>query len=241
MASDYRTEKECDFSFHLLGGSSSSSSSRCPKSQRMYITARIIQQSLEGKEAVDNIDNHFCVGEESALVQFLLGKREEKGDVLVVWEHHGIIDILREFGYRISKWRHQWKEHYELVFWVDLEGGGWGYECYFPNKSGSGVNIGGCDKTIRGWLGEEGLLRSSVPMNNRDSFSIFWIFLGLFCGILILGGFIFVWSIFRMIHYYYQFRIMSDEYFEKIPLNYSDTPPFYSNSTDSSLIKKGNF
>jgi hypothetical protein len=145
MASDYQSKKECEIMSSIVEGFSSLS--QCPKSQRMYITAQIIQQTLEGKGAVKGIDSSFCVGEESALVQFLL-KREEKGDVLVVWEHNGIVDILRHFGFKLSKWKNQLKEYYELVFWVDIDKEDWGYDCYYFEN----INTG-CSQPVVDWLG----------------------------------------------------------------------------------------
>jgi len=145
IASDYHPAKECSFVSYSLEGSSVSN---CPKSQRMYITSQFIQQTLFKKGILGEINTHFCVGEESSLVRFLLGEKEEKGDVLIVWEHHGIVDILRRFGFRVSKWRNHLKEHYELVFWIDLDMDVWGYECYDFEKKAKN-----CSRTIVDWLG----------------------------------------------------------------------------------------
>jgi hypothetical protein len=97
------------------------------------------------------VDTRFCVGQERDLAEFLRLRWRGgggSGDVLVVWEHQGIIDILGAFGFPISKWRHRWKERYDLVFWVDLDMGRWGYDCYDFERG-----VDDCDGGVRGWLG----------------------------------------------------------------------------------------
>lgn len=150
MASGYTFDKSCKEISNLTIVpplmSLLSSSSYCRNSQHMYLTAYAIYYRL-GNKVEGDVNTEFCVGQERELVAFLK-KRNLKKDVVVVWEHYGIVDILRNFGVEVSNWKNKLKDHYELVFWVDIQEGKWGYQCYEYGK-----NDVSCSQSVVDWLG----------------------------------------------------------------------------------------
>lgn len=143
----------------------------CQASQRMYLTAKIIGEKLDllfGKSKPQiQVCHSLCVGQESELVA--QANNETTKNVLIVWEHKGIVDILRHFGMKVGKWKKKWKHIYSLVFWVDIltetnnpvknDAPHWGYECVE-------LEVGECDKIldeVREWLGKPGEGNSLQP------------------------------------------------------------------------------
>ena len=147
VSSGYTYEKYCSEISNLTVvpplKSLLSFSSDCRNSQHMYLTAYAVYFRLEHK-VEGEVNTDFCVGQERELVAFLkkrvYGRGSEfaaGGDVVVVWEHHATVDILRHFGFQVVRWRNLLNKHYELAFWIDVRAGKWGYRCYEYGREGS--------------------------------------------------------------------------------------------------------
>ena len=122
VASDFNPTAPCPLL--LLSAEAKFGTKKCQKSQRMVETA--IEMGL----APGRIFHDYCVGQEAELVAYL--KQDDNpfwDNAVVVWEHAGIVDILRGFGFKIGEWKHKWTDIYSLVFWIDLADGGWGVDC----------------------------------------------------------------------------------------------------------------
>ena len=234
ISSGYRQKQECINDFYVP--EKGDLNSDCPKSQRMFITSYIIQQSLreedvqnqkeemegekeegeEGEGAIENMNTQFCVGQESSLVDFVLRKRGEKGDILITWEHSGIVEILRHMGFDISKWKNHMKEHYELVFWVDLDIGTWGYECYdFEVSENDGDEQPmKCSKSVIDWLGTNRYNNSAH--GEVHDFIATRILMIMVMGFLIGCGIGLV--VFLIMHYVENYDYESKAFFRKMPV-----------------------
>jgi hypothetical protein len=188
MASGYIYEKACQevsnltIVPHMSSLLKMSSAFGCKKTQRMYLTAYAMYYHL-GDKVIGEVNTDFCVGQERQMVAFLKKHvlNNLKVDVVVVWEHNGLMDILRDFGFQISKWKNRLKEYYELVFWIDLDLGDWGYECFDFRMNGTGT---GCSQSVVEWLDIREVGVGIRRMNEKDLGTRIWmiVVLGFFVG-----------------------------------------------------------
>jgi len=107
----------------------------CQKSQRMYLTAKIINQTFYES----NINTDYCVGEVDALIEQI--RRDSNPNILIIWEHEEIIEIIHKLGVYISSWKNKWKNIYNLVFLLDTTKKMLYYDC-----------LGKCDRSVDHWL-----------------------------------------------------------------------------------------
>jgi len=103
----------------------------CQKSQRMFLTSYFIKDSLINKMNIsDKINTDFCIGEKNKVLKHIIYKNDKYTDVILIWEHKEIIDIIRNFGIQISKWLHKYENFYNIVFMVDIKHHILFYNCY---------------------------------------------------------------------------------------------------------------
>jgi hypothetical protein len=87
---------------------------RCQRSERLLLTTHQIRQNLKYPST---IEGHYCVGNPSKVVKAIYEASAE--DVILVWEHTEILEILSLLGWNLGKWPDQ--DHYNVIFMVDLK------------------------------------------------------------------------------------------------------------------------
>ena len=139
----------------------SMANTHCQKSQRMFITANTLYSNLHSTHDHVNLISKYCVGEKRQLIDDIL-RDDTIEDSIVVWEHHEIIQIIREFGISIDKWRNHFIDEYSLVFQIDVEPRILHYDC-FDFQS----NQHPCPKSIDLWLTPVSYTHLTLPTNRE--------------------------------------------------------------------------
>lgn len=98
----------------------------CQKSQRMYLTAYAIHESFYYSKNEVNID--YCTGQYKELSKSVSNINND--NVIVVWEHSEIIDIINYFGINVNKWPNNLDDEYNIVFMIDVDSSKLYYDCY---------------------------------------------------------------------------------------------------------------
>jgi len=94
----------------------------CSSSQRAFLTAC----GATGAPGKTDVITEFCVGEEDKLIKDIYSVSKSGNDVVVCWEHEGIIDILnalaKKFGSSVTfdPWAKKESNDYNLLFIVPL-------------------------------------------------------------------------------------------------------------------------
>ena len=99
----------------------------CQKSQRMFLTALYLQDNL--KNFYNKINLGFCVGEKNRLLTNIFNN-SEISDAIIIWEHTEIVQIIREFGIKISRWRNKQVNEYNIVFLININTKQLYYDCF---------------------------------------------------------------------------------------------------------------
>jgi len=87
----------------------------CQKSQRMYLTALAIQREIP--QSI--LHSSYCVGDYRRLLRDI--RLSTLQNIIVVWEHNEIIQMIRDYGVDISKWRNRFNNHYDIVFHLVIQ------------------------------------------------------------------------------------------------------------------------
>jgi len=156
----------------------------CQKSQRMFLTAYFLQEKLKKYYTFkENINVDYCVGEKNKLVNSILDNYKVS-DVILVWEHKEIIDIIRHFQIEIKKWKNKFENTYNLVFMIDIKTKQLFYDCFDFVKNNTY-----CSNDINIWLNKFNrisnkaliLYNNSLNKSNKSNInyiaSIFCLFL----------------------------------------------------------------
>jgi hypothetical protein len=107
----------------------------------MFLTSLYIFNTFTNIQYL-NID--YCIGDYKDLTKNAY--KQEYNDVIIVWEHDEIIDIINYIGIDLKKWPND-IEGYNIVFMIDIDSNKLYYDCYnFENN-----NIV-CDKKTNDWL-----------------------------------------------------------------------------------------
>lgn len=114
---------------------------RCDISQREYITAMTIYKSMK---LSNSVNSDFCFGEYPFLVHNSV--KNPISDVLIVWNHIEIPNIIRQFNIPISDWPNTINQ-YDVVFMIDVEKLRLYYDCY---NDMTGTTI--CSHVVEKWL-----------------------------------------------------------------------------------------
>jgi len=109
----------------------------CQKSQRMYLTALAINQNIPSsticskyyrKSRSDSVDisqicrslrRAYCIGDYRRLLHDINLSTSEQ--ILVVWEHTEIVDMIRAYGIDMPKWRNHFNDLYNIVFHLEFD------------------------------------------------------------------------------------------------------------------------
>jgi len=109
-ASNYNEKKQCTVSNYYI------SDSECQKSQRMFLTAQAISDSINYMKDDVNID--FCTGQYADLIDTT--NTIKNNDIIIVWEHTEIVDMINYIGIDIEKWPDDANHEYNVVFMIDM-------------------------------------------------------------------------------------------------------------------------
>ena len=127
---------------------------KCQKSQRMWITAYSIFQGLVPKYNVHTkINRKFCVGQPKKIWKNMMEDADKYTDMIVVWEHSEIIDMLHDIGITIHSWKN--KDIYDLVFLLDMSDPkkiDLYYDCFEPSPLVANVSKSQCREIVHTWL-----------------------------------------------------------------------------------------
>jgi hypothetical protein len=117
---------------------------------------------------IEPLNLNYCIGETTKLLDTILKNKAFYTDILIIWEHHEIIDIIRHFDIDISRWKNKYKHEYDIVFMIDYPENKLYFDCYNFEK-----NEIQCKSTIHEWLSEfqsvgyyYGLKRQRQSMKN---------------------------------------------------------------------------
>jgi hypothetical protein len=160
--------------------------SNCQKSQRMFLTAYYLQETLQKfYKFQENININFCVGEKNKLVNSILDNYKVS-DVILVWEHKEIIDIIRHFQIEIKKWKNKFENTYNLVFMIDIKTKQLFYDCFDFVKNNTY-----CSNDIDIWLNKfnrisnKGLILYNNSLNKSNKSNVNYI-ASIFCLFLLI-------------------------------------------------------
>jgi hypothetical protein len=95
----------------------------CQKSQRMWITGYYLYNNLYTttvSNLLSKINSDYCIGQYKDMLHHVLERNYVKktSDLIIVWEHNEIIDIIHHFDIPIEKWKN--KNIYDLIFMIDV-------------------------------------------------------------------------------------------------------------------------
>jgi len=168
--SNYHEKKQCETPQYPMVGYQKPSQD-CQKSQRMFYTAVSIDEEMRKKrpESPPELQMKYCIGEYRSMLDEIVDRNTEWEDVIIVWEHTEIIEIIRSLGISISKWKKRWRKEYSIVFLIE-----WDeprrkytlqYQCFDFQR-----NRLECSLDIQKWLGSFSLLdqTQNQPFENND-------------------------------------------------------------------------
>ena len=144
VTSNFNTNKVCMMDLDRTPDS------YCPKSQRMYLTSHLIYHNMKRINMYNisyNINKNFCVGEAKKMLSSILKTETSYSDIIIVWEHKEISDLIQKFDIKISKWKNIYRDHYDLLFMIDIENNELFYDCFDYKTLTTG-----CSKKIDEWL-----------------------------------------------------------------------------------------
>ena len=166
--SNYNEKKICAINSYFQY-SPNKPNKHCQKSQRMFLTAYAISQTFINSDFTKiyynkEINTVFCVGESTQLISHLL-RRTDITDAVIVWEHTEIVDMIRRFNIKITKWPN--KHIYDIVFLLDITTNKLFYECfdYLTNNTK-------CPSKVDVWLENTATSTISTFNNNIKSYSL---------------------------------------------------------------------
>ena len=113
----------------------------CQKSQRMVLTAATIHQTMH---LTAPINTDYCIGEAPALIREI--HKSKSKNIIVVWEHNEIVEMIRYLGFRIPQWPHQLRNVYNIMFLYENDRLHYGCYDYLNNT------ITDCDWRVSRWL-----------------------------------------------------------------------------------------
>jgi ABC-type antimicrobial peptide transport system permease subunit len=109
----------------------------------MFLTAQAISDSLNYVKDDINID--FCTGQYTELIDTT--HNIPNNDVIIVWEHKEIVDMINYIGIDLDKWPDEANEEYNVVFMINIHQPTLYYECYnWENRDKT------CSPSIDKWL-----------------------------------------------------------------------------------------
>jgi hypothetical protein len=135
-----------------LSSSRSEDIKKCQQSQRMYLSAHYLYESMKLKYSLDGINYKFCIRSGIEMIKSVLEMYDNKyDDIIVIWEHTEIIEMIRFFDIYIKKWSIHAIDRHDIIFMVSLKDSKLyvDYNIEYDNKS-LGVNV--TDSIYSNWL-----------------------------------------------------------------------------------------
>ena len=99
-------------SSHKKCSSNRTIDTRCQKSERLALTSSIIRKNLYLPSL---ISKDFCVGDTNKLLKAI--NQSTQTDVILVWEHNEILEIIHKLGWRLKKWPKE--DEYNIIFLIE--------------------------------------------------------------------------------------------------------------------------
>jgi hypothetical protein len=120
--------------------------SSCQKSQRMGITAMLIQYNIN---IPATMHFNYCSGDHHDLVQDINHNKKKIENALVVWQHSEMVDMVNDWGVSLSSWPENLDDIYNLIFKLDFTSDppSLSYNCYDFQH-----DVMQCDDRVTAWL-----------------------------------------------------------------------------------------
>jgi hypothetical protein len=129
----------------------SSTTRKCQQSQRMYLTTHYLYESMKLKYSLDGINYKFCIRSGLEMIKSVLEMYEEYDDLIVVWEHNEIIEMIRFFDIYIKRWSIHAIDRYDIIFMVSLKDSKL-YVDYNPDYDNKSLAVNITDSIYSNWL-----------------------------------------------------------------------------------------
>jgi len=139
----------------------------------MYWTAKLLHDRLQQSADITvsrTVNSKWCVGEGAQLMDHVYTSSESRAttDLIIVWEHHEIVEMIRRLGIHMPKWRKTHVNEYSLVLQMDVTHHKLYYDCFDYR-----TNQTGCSEEIAGWLHDYG--RIPPVLESRHFISPTWL------------------------------------------------------------------
>ena len=129
---------------------------KCKKSQRMVLTANYIYNNITYNDLKYNkytrynvnpkINTQFCAGDEKLMANDILKNFNDKDDdIIIVWRHENIVDIINAFGIKLSEWPKKIDDYFHLIFMINKKKMYYGCLDFIENNFN-------CDNEVNKWL-----------------------------------------------------------------------------------------
>lgn len=164
----------------------------CRFSQRTYLTANFLQNSLLRYNLSTTINSDYCIGFHKDMIKNILNYTEFT-DTIIVWEHIEMLDILRYFDFNVEFSPDKIENNYDLIFMIDTKHRRMYYDCFDYNN-----NVIQCNRKITKILHNISTINSYynivtniiVPNNNTDYFEVWKVMLSVIFAFAILMSFV---------------------------------------------------
>jgi len=146
----------------------------CQHSQRMYLTSNYLYNSLNKQNITSIINFDYCVGSYVDMIHNI-NNITNYTDIIIVWEHQEIVDIINYFNIKIDKWPHKLEDNYDIIFMIDLQTNKLYYD-FFDYKN----NIIIHNQNIDNWLTNISTIHSYYNyFSEQNNFNIICIIINL--------------------------------------------------------------
>lgn len=130
----------------------------CQKSQRMLLTTYYLsKQLLDMNYKIDTINLNYCVGDSGKIFHHIQTMKNTN-DIILVWEHHEIVDFIRKYNIKIRNWKRKVKHNFDIVFMIDTKKNKLYYSCYNYKEKTKNK----CSRDVDKWLGNFDNIDNSV-------------------------------------------------------------------------------
>ena len=115
------------------------SKNNCQKSQRMTLTTYYLSKELLNLNCkIQTINLNYCIGDSGKIfhhIQTMKYHNKNAIDIILIWEHHEIVNFIRKYNVKINQWKRKLKKNYDIVFMIDTEKNKLYYACYNYKKN----------------------------------------------------------------------------------------------------------
>jgi hypothetical protein len=189
VTSDYKYDKVCINNYPY----SNKINKKCQKSQRMFLTSYYLSGSLKSYQySVENINTDYCIGEPEKVFSCINTIKNKYKEIILIWEHTEIIEIIQKFNIDIDKWHKKYKNNYDIVFMIDIENKKLSYGCFDFE-----TNNKDCSQNIDEWLGKFDKIKNDKLLylsTNKNNDYLFKSLYNIFVTIIIIIIFLFCFN-----------------------------------------------